>query len=168
MPSDGDCKATISREQRDAEHLGQRYIGCIVGTEVVPQLPNPRQQHSVRISTDLEGGQFLECTTCSRCIEFTRQGIPANDLGNLDVDEVRRVKGLLWRKQMPRDCCRCRRLQQCVEHCRGVDDDHRRSRSARTASAGETEGLNGGSLSSRAFSSSTVGCSAIALMWSSK
>lgn len=71
---------------------------------------------------------------------------PPNHLGNFDIDQMRRVQCLVRRKHHGLNR-RCRwHAEQRLDDRRCVDDDHRPSRSARTASAAEIEGVVRGKL----------------------
>ena len=49
MPGRGG-EAAIAGQQRRIEHFRKRDVNRVVSREVVPQLPNPRQQDIVRIA----------------------------------------------------------------------------------------------------------------------
>ncbi len=69
--------------------------------------------------------------------------VTAKHLSDFEIDEMRRVQRLARLEQPPLDTRRGRRAQQNFEEGRSVDDDHRASRSSRTASAGSGEGETG-------------------------
>ncbi len=98
--------------------------------------------------------------TAAFTLNLARGRVSAKNLRHFDVDQVRRVKCLSHSEDAPLHGRRCARAQKNFEGSRSIDDDHRPSRSARTARAGGTAGRAGERPASRARSSSTVGRSA--------
>ena len=76
------------------------------------------------------------------------------------IEEMRRVGRLTGREKAIFHGCGDRCAEKDFKQGRSVDDDHLRSRPARTASAGGTEGSVSARLRKRARNSSIVGRSA--------
>ena len=71
-------------------------------------------------------------------IKLTGPRIPAEDLRDFDIEEMGRVKGFVGIEQPLGYLSSGRSIQQHLDHDRGVNNDHRLSRSALTDLAGET------------------------------
>ena len=52
-------EAAIPSDERSAEFLGERNVGCIVGGQVVTELPDTWQKYEVWIPDDSKVGQVL-------------------------------------------------------------------------------------------------------------
>ncbi len=157
----GGCsQAPVACQQRRVEDLGKRDVGGIIGRQIVPQIPDAGQKEIVRIAPERKVRQIGESQTAALGSDFAVRGVAPDDLRNFDVEQMRRVKGLANGEQAILHGLRRRRAEQGFKQGRSVDDDQVRSRSARTASAGVTEGAVSVRLCSRARSSSSVGRSA--------
>jgi len=157
----GPGETPIAREKRSVERFGERNVNGVVGGEVVPQLPNWRQQKIVRIPSQGKVRQVGERRGAAFPVDVAVRGLATDRLSDLDVEQMRGVQRFPGVEQSRFDRLGRRRAQQRLDHRRGVDDDHRRSRSRRTASAGATEGVTGRRCAKRARSSSSVGRSAV-------
>lgn len=93
-------------------------------------------------------------------IKFLGPRIPAQDLRDLDIEQMGCVKGFAGIEQAFRKPHSDRGIQQHLDHDRSIDDDQRPSRSTRTALAGEMLGAREGRRARRFFSSLMVGRSA--------
>jgi len=51
----------VARNQSSAECFGKHDVGCIICGQIVTQLPNPGQQNEVRIPSDSQVQQVLDC-----------------------------------------------------------------------------------------------------------
>lgn len=119
------------------------------------------------IAVQREIREILQRLERARPRQFARAFISAKHLRNFEIDQVGRVKGLVFGEQPGCDPEARRRIQQNFDQDRCVDDDHRCSRSARTARAGGTFGLTADRVASLSFNSKGVGRSAIcAISWS--
>lgn len=115
----------------------------------------------MRISPQGKVCQVGEGQTTSHTIDFAIRGVTPDHLRDFDIEQMRRVERLT-RSEQPifhGFCPRC--AEKGFKQCRSIDDDHVRSRSARTASAGGAEGAVSAWLRKRARNSSIVGRSAI-------
>jgi len=87
----------------------------------------------VRISPQWKIREINESGVAALAVDLAIRGIAADNLRDLDVDQMRGVQRLA-RAEQPRFHRPCRRCtQERFEQSRSIDDDHRRSRSARTA-----------------------------------
>ncbi len=79
---------------------------------------------------------------------------------SFDVDDMRRVQRYTLCENPLLNAQADRRTEEHFEHCRGVNDDHPRSRSSRINCAGETLGSIGVRDANISRNSATVGRSA--------
>ena len=114
----------------------------------------------MRISPQGKVREVGERQTAARAIDFAAQSVAPDHLRDFDIEQMRRVERLTGGEQPILHGFRRRSAQKGFEQRRSVDDDHARSRSARTASAGGTEGAVSVRLRKRARNSSIVGRSA--------
>ena len=169
MTSRGSRQPAVAREQRGVERFREGDIDGVIGGGVLPQLPDTWQKKIMRIPSNRKVREIGESLAAAFSIDLASDRIAAKNLRHLDVDEMRRVQRFprLREKAHP-DGPRCRRPKQDLDECRCVDDDNRRSRSARTASAGATEGVTADRRSRRLRKSSTVGRAATSRISPSK
>ncbi len=153
-------KSFVAGEQRRVERFGERDIDGIVGREIVPQLPDARQKEIVWIALHRKVGEIMQRRTAALVADLAIRRISADDLRDLDVEQMRRMQRLPLFEEPPLDCFCRGGTKERFEQGRSVDDDHRLSRSARTARAGAMEGVTLGRRSRRARNSSIVGRSA--------
>ena len=160
VPNRGRNAAVASKQPR-VEHFCQGNVNGIVSRKVVPQFPDPLQQHVVGVATQREILKNVDSDAAASGPDLAGRGVAPQHLGYLDIDQMRRVqrKSLIVQPFLNGDGCRC--VQQCFEKRRGVDHGHSASRSARTAASGEVRGFVGEPCASRWRSSSTVGQSAM-------
>jgi hypothetical protein len=114
----------VPGDERSGEGLGQGNIGGIVRGHVPTQFPDPGQEQPVRITRERKIGEILEHLSTPTGIHVTRECISAEDLGNLQVQEVRRVKRLTRFEDAGGHPGTVRRIEQNLEKGRGVDDEH--------------------------------------------
>ena len=124
MMTRGSSEALVAREQRRIERLGESDVDSIIGREIVPQLPDARQQKAVRIATQRKIGQVGERLSAALVVDLTGCRIAADHMGDFDVEQMRRMERPSCVEQpTPHRFC-CRRTEQHLEDGRGVDDDH--------------------------------------------
>ena len=147
----------VARDKRRVEHFCQSHVDSIVGAEIVPQLPNAWQEEFVRMPPQREVGEVdqslapkLRSNLASRCKT-------AHDLRDLRIHQVRCMQHLPCSQQPRLNDVRSRSAQQHFYQGRCIDDYHRLSRSARTASADDIERVVPLRLARRDRSSSSVG-----------
>ena len=164
----GAGKPAVARDQRRIQRLGKGDIDGVVGREVVPQIPDSGQQDVVRIALDGHAGEVGHGLATALAIELSRAGVAAKNLGGLDIDEMRRGEGVARIEEPCRDSSGFVRVQEQFDEGRGIDDDHRLSRSCRIISAGGMEGLTLPRSAMRLRNSSTVGRAATSRISASK
>ncbi len=76
----------IRSEKRHPDHLGQGHIRGVIGSQIVPQLPDPRQEWFMAESPDLEESKLSECT---RRIETALPIMTMETLRHLEVNKMR-------------------------------------------------------------------------------
>ncbi len=115
----------------------------------------------MRVTTNGKVHKISEGHLAALLIDLIHCGIATEDLRHLDIEEMRRMQGLSRLAEKTRfHRSRSRHAKKDFQQHRCIDDDHRRSRSVRIASAGVMESAIRERLSRRARSSSTVGRSA--------
>src|SRR6266446_5720255 len=154
-------EAVVASDQWRTQRLGERYINGVVGCQVIPQIPDSGQQKTVRIAGQRQVGEDRQGGAAAFAVDLAADRVTADRVRNLDIDQMRRMQCLPVVKQPGLDRSGIRRAEQHLDHRRGVDNDHSRSRSARMTSAGDGERVTSGRLCKRARSSSSVGRSAI-------
>ena len=150
----------ISGDEWGPQGLSQCQVGCIIGSEVVAQLPDAQQEHIVGGAFEGEIRQILQGLPAAIRGERTADRVSSQDLRDFQINQVRGMQRLVGTEQAIRDPSGGRGVQQNLKEGRGVDDDRRRSRSARIACAGLIRGLTGVRSASRRRSSSGVSLSA--------
>ncbi len=153
-------EAPVAGEQGRVERFGEGDVGGVMGREVVPKLPDARKQEIVGISTQREVGEVGESHAPARSVDLAGGRIPAEQLRYFDIHQMGRVQRLSGVEQAGFNRIRRRCAKERFEEGRSVDDDNQRSRSARTASAGATDGVILARSSRRERNSSSVGRSA--------
>ena len=157
----GGCGQTsVARQQWRFECFGERDIGGVIGCEIVPQLPNAGQKQIVRVPSQGKIRQVGKSHTAAISVDLTICGVATDHLRDFHVEQMRRMERST-RGEQPifHDFCR-RCAEKDLKQGRSVNDNHMRSRSARTASAGGTDGAVSVRLRKRARNSSIVGRSA--------
>src|SRR5215469_13442945 len=91
MPRSGGEMA-IPGQQSRSERFGESDIDGVVSRQVVPQLPNPRQQHVVLVTTQRKVLKRIESVPAASGIEFAGRFVAAQHLSNLEIDQMRRVQ----------------------------------------------------------------------------
>lgn len=158
--SGGQRERSVSGNKRRGEGLGKGEVRRIVGRDVVPQLPDPGEEQVVGIAAEREVGEVLECLQASFGVEISRGRVAAQNLSDFEVEKVGSVKRLASCEEALAHPRGRGRIEQDLEDCRGVDDDHLRSRSALIALAGGTRVTTEARRASRYLSSAKVGRSA--------
>lgn len=159
----------IRCEQPSIERLRQRNVDSIVGGEIAPQIPDPDQEEIMRVAANRKVSKVGQRLMAAMRVDLTHRSIATQDLRNFDIKQVRCMQGLPRLTEQPRLYrFRSGGAEKDFQQRRCIDNDHRRSRSVRTASPGETDGVTGVRRSTRARSSSSVGRSATCRISQSK
>ena len=93
MPSGG-SQPPVACQQRCVERLGKRDVGSIIGRQIVPQIPDAGQKEIVRIALQGKVCQIGEGQTAALRPDFAVRSVASDDLGNFDIEQMRRVKRL--------------------------------------------------------------------------
>jgi hypothetical protein len=124
----------IARNEGGFQDLGQSHVGSVVGGEVVAQGPDSGKENPVDIAFDRQICENLESLACLLRLQFPMRDETTQDLSDFDIQEVGCVKrGVLCEETFCDRNTGCG-LQEYFYDSRGVEDDHRPSRSALTAS----------------------------------
>jgi len=147
----------VAGQEGYVEELGQCDVSRVIGGDVVPELPDPRQQRLMLVADDAE-----LCEACQCCKRRRRFGVPPTNQptqgrDHLDIDQVGSVERLT-----PQQLASLRTRAPLVGHRAdedaGIADDHDRlSRSARMISAALVSGADIPLLAARANTSARVG-----------
>ena len=89
--------ALIAREQRRVERLREGDIDCVIGGEIVLQVPNPLQQEIVRIAPEGKVGQIDERFAAALPIDLASGRVPARRMRDFDINQmgcVQRLAGI--------------------------------------------------------------------------
>ena len=116
----------------------------------MPQVPDSGQQDVVRISAQGKLRQIGKSRTAALLVDLAASLVAANDLSDFDIEQVRRMQRLARSEHAPFDGFRVRRPQQHFQQSRGINDDHPRSRSARTVRRSDGRRQSGAALQARA------------------
>jgi len=147
----------VACDQRGVQSFSERNIRRVIGRQIRPELPDSGQEWRVRVTDQRKARKVFESGLAASGIELLSQAVTSYPLRNFNVDEMGDVQRLPVCKQ-PRTDTPCRwSYYQNLQHGRGINNDHRRSRSARITFAGETRGWNGWRLASRSRSSASEG-----------
>lgn len=57
----------IAGEYGSVERFGERHIRCVVRCQGTAQLPDARQQVSMRVPLNDEGRKVIKCLLCTGC-----------------------------------------------------------------------------------------------------
>jgi len=114
----------------------------------------------MRVSCQRKIDKIFERLKPPSSIKFTGPRVPAQDLRDFDIKKVGCVKGFGGVKKPFGYLNAGRSIQQHLDHSRGINNDHRPSRSALTALAGETVGVIEDRWARRLLNSAIVGRSA--------
>lgn len=94
-------ETSVARDQRRVERFGKSHIDDVMGGEIVPQFPDPRQKEIVRIPAQGKIGQVGERRAATLPIDLARRRIPADNLRDFDVEQMGRVQRLSRVEQSP-------------------------------------------------------------------
>ncbi len=120
------------------------------------------------VSPQREIRQIVESEAAAFSVDLAVRGVAADHLRRFHIEQVRCMQRLTRGEQPIFHGVRRGRSEENLKQGRCVDDDHIRSRSARTASAGDTERVVSVLLRKRARNSSRVGRSATRRISSSR
>ena len=76
-------------QERRLQCLRQGDIYGIIGRQICTQSPHPAQQKTVRMALDRKVYEVVESRLRPQRIDFPNHREPPDDLGDLDVEQVR-------------------------------------------------------------------------------
>ncbi len=88
-------KTLVARKQRCVERFGKGDIDGIVGREIVPQIPDALQKEIVRVSAEGKVSEVGKSRAAAFVVDLALCRIPADDLRNFDIEQMRRMQRLL-------------------------------------------------------------------------
>lgn len=125
----------VARNQWSAELFGKSNICRVISGKIVTKLPNPGQQHEMRIPCNPEIQQVLYGMVGAICRNRSFPYQTPQYLGDLEIQEMRSMQRFSGRVYPMLDMLPCRRLKKPV-HCGGsIQNNHRASRSSLTRRA---------------------------------
>jgi len=92
-------QGSIACQERYVEALGESYICGIVAGKVVAELPDPRQQLSVRISVNRQMDQTANRTGPALLVDFSSIRLAPDRVRHFNVDQFRGVQRLARREK---------------------------------------------------------------------
>lgn len=81
----------VSGEERGVEGFGQSHVGGVIGREIVPQFPDTGNEEIVWIPAQRQIQKVGESRATAFAVDLTARDIPANHLGDFDVEQMGRV-----------------------------------------------------------------------------
>jgi transposase len=87
-------EASITREQRSVERLGEGDVDGVVSREIVPQIPDARQKEIMRISVHGKIREIGESRAATFTIDLAVRRISPNHLRDFDVEQMRSMQRL--------------------------------------------------------------------------
>ena len=85
----------VARKQRSVERFGKGDVDGIIGREIVPQIPDTRQKKIMRVSAEGKVSEVGESRAAAFAVDLALCRIPADDLRNFDIEQMRRMQRLL-------------------------------------------------------------------------
>jgi len=161
-------ESLVARDQRSLQHLREGKVRGVIGGNRPTQLPDPLHEDIVRVPCERESHEVFDRLRSSPRFDLPGSSPAAQDLGHLEIDEVRGVKGLAGREPTGGQIGADGGIEQHFEDRGGVDDDQRPSRSARTARAAGSRSSVRALAASRRRNSATAGRSATRVISASR
>jgi len=155
------CQAPVTSQKWSVQGLRKRDIHGIVSGQVSSEVPDARHQEVVRIPGEREAREVIERRTAAPSLHFTGERVAAQNLRYFHVHQVRHMQGFLGLQQAFFQRDTGRHSQEDFQDYGRVENDHRLSRSARTARTGDIDGVTAERPCSLARNSSTDGRSAM-------
>lgn len=125
----------VARDQRSVESLRQSDVGSVVGGHVIAQLPRTSDQIYMGMTVQLEVNEISDGSLRPAGRDFTGSHEASESLEHFDIHQVRRMELVVVAKEACFDSYADWRLQQKLQHCRRIDNDHADSRSSRMIAA---------------------------------
>lgn len=83
----------ITGHQRCSKRLGERNIGGIIHRDIVAQFPDPEQKEVMWVSGQWKIDKIFQRMKSTGGIKFLGPLVPAQDLRDLDIEQMGCVKG---------------------------------------------------------------------------
>ncbi len=154
------CERRIASQQQCSKCFGESDVRGVVRGDIMTKFPDPEQKEIMRASGQRKIDKILERLEPPNRIKFTGPRIPAQGLRDFDIEGMGRMNGFVWVKKPFGHLSSGRSIQQHLDDNRGINNNHRSSRSALTALAGETVGVKEDRWARRFLNSPIVGRSA--------
>ena len=119
-------ETSVASEQRSIERFGEGDVDGVVGSEILPQIPNTGQKEFVRIAAQGKIGEIGESHAPTLAVDLAICGIATEHLRDFQIEQIRRVQRLRGVEEPPFHCFRVRPTQESFEERRRVNDDHYR------------------------------------------
>lgn len=142
MPRCG-SQPLVAGQQGRAKRFSQSHIGGVVRCQDVPEFPYSVEQQIMGISVHREIQKVEQRLTASLRAQFSGSGVASQNLCDFKVEQMRGMQSFTAGEQTRGNTRSGCRVQQQFQNCRSIHDDHRCSRSALTALAGERRGFTG-------------------------
>jgi len=150
----------VAGQERGVECLSERYVHGTICGKGGTELPNTSNQKIMWIATQRQTVEVLEGFPPSLRGDGLLSDITSKHLSHFDVEEMRNVQGLRNRENPLINFDSGGRLKQPLNGSGRIQDNHRESRSRRTASAADTAPVTPERRRKRSRSSAMLGRSA--------
>ena len=107
----GSGQAPIAHQQSGIERFSKRDIDSVPGRQIVPQIPNARQEKIMRITQQGKVREVGKDNAAALAIDIAIRGVAPDHLSDFDIKQLRRVKRLLRSEQPVLHCLRRRRAE---------------------------------------------------------
>ena len=97
--SAGGGEGRVPCHEGSRQRFREGDVGRIVRRDVVPELPDPGQQHVVRVATQGQRGEVLQRLGAARGVELRGERVSAQDLGHFEIQQVGSVQRWTQRSQ---------------------------------------------------------------------
>ena len=151
----------VSGDQRRLQVFGERHVCRIVGTQILPEPPDPLQQQNRSIACDPKSGQVLNGLPGPLRGQRPLAHQTPQDLHKFHIEQMHAVQSILARIDALLDVLSGRGLKQPVNDCRGIEHNHRAARSSPIRPAVSSAAASGLRVCKRSRNSASVGRSAI-------
>ena len=134
----GRGEPTVARHDRGLQRLGESHVCSVVGGERIAQFPNSRDERMVRVADHRHDLEIEQRLFRSREWNQRRADSTAERVRHFHIEEVRHMNRPPSREQPQLDARADPSSKEQFQCRRGVENNHRESRSARMSSAADT------------------------------
>lgn len=82
------ARRLVASQEGRIQCFGERDVDGIIGCQVVPELPDPRQNEVVRIAAKRQVCQIGQSGGTTIVVDFTRHGVPPKHLRDLHIEQM--------------------------------------------------------------------------------